>query len=79
MEDANTVGNIPSIRKDFNSTVSMGLDKLATSKGSKKKGSQNLLALLALPSKEVMVTLPLSGLLISENHFLDLAGAGRKH
>ncbi|CAB4280618.1 unnamed protein product [Prunus armeniaca] len=45
-------GNIPSIRKDLNSTVSMGLDKLATSKGSKKKGSQNLLALLALPSKE---------------------------
>ena len=31
----------------------------------KKKGSNNLLALLALPSKEVMVTLPLSGSLIS--------------
>lgn len=42
MEYANTGGNIPSIRKDFNSTVSMGLDKLATSKGSKKKGKSEL-------------------------------------
>lgn len=38
MEDVETRGNIPSIRKDFNSTVSMGLDKLATSGKILKKG-----------------------------------------